>query len=233
MPKNVILTADKVNDRKRLSRLVKISLLILLLLLIVIYIVLQVVYSEGKFTVSLDPNAHEKSGLAMYESLNDPTSKRELSANSIQFMDNISIKWLPENINNIAEGSHNGDNYIAYTFYIENQGTQVINYWYRIVVDDVIKNVDKAARIMIYRNNDKTVYAKENEQTGEPETDTVKFRKDEDGTIILEQRSDFNPGDLDKYTIVIWIEGDDPDCVDALIGGELKMHMDITEEHIE
>ena len=32
---------------------------------------------------------------------------------------------------------------------------------------------------------------------------------------------------------MIWLEGDDPDCVDALIGGEIKMHMDIREEHIE
>ena len=34
------------------------------------------------------------------------------------------------------------------------------------------------------------------------------------------------------FTIVIYLEGDDPDCIDSLIGGEMKMHMDITEEHI-
>jgi len=32
-----------------------------------------------------------------------------------------------------------------------------------------------------------------------------------------------NPGDVHKYTIVIWLEGDDPDCVDALIGGHCGM----------
>ena len=46
-------------------------------------------------------------------------------------------------------------------------------------------------------------------------------------------REDFNEGDRDKFTIVIWIEGDDPDCIDYLIGGQMKMHMEITEEHIE
>ena len=49
----------------------------------------------------------------------------------------------------------------------------------------------------------------------------------------MEKVSDFKPGDLDKFTIVVWIEGDDPDCTDALLGGEIKMHMTITEEHIE
>ena len=39
------------------------------------------------------------------------------------------------------------------------------------------------------------------------------------------------PGDIDKFTIVVYLEGDDPECDDSLIGGEMKMHMDITEEH--
>ncbi len=34
------------------------------------------------------------------------------------------------------------------------------------------------------------------------------------------------PGDTHKYTVVIWLEGDDPDCTDALIGGHLGMHFD-------
>ena len=41
------------------------------------------------------------------------------------------------------------------------------------------------------------------------------------------------PEDIDKITIVIWLEGDDTECVNALLGGEIKMHMDIMEEHTE
>ena len=53
-----------------------------------------------------------------------------------------------------------------------------------------------------------------------------------DSLACVKQRRDFKVNDIDKYTIVIWIEGDDPDCIDALIGGEMKMHLEITEEHI-
>ena len=49
---------------------------------------------------------------------------------------------------------------------------------------------------------------------------------------VLEQRKNLRPGKKDRFTIVIWIEGDDPECNNALLGGEIKMHMDITEEHI-
>lgn len=232
MSKGVLITADTIRTRKKLGRIAKISLLVLLLFLIVVYIILQVVYSEGKFTIVLDPNQELDSGLAMYESLNDPTPKRELTATAVQFMDNISIKWLPSDINGNYEGSHNGDNYIAYTFYIENQGTEDINYWYSMIIDDVIKNVDVAIRIMIFVNDEKTIYAKANEFNGQAEKGTVKFRDDDDGTIILEKREALTPEEIDKITVVVWIEGDDPDCKDALIGGELKMHMSITEEHI-
>jgi len=232
MAKEVIMTADKVKKRKQFGKIVKISLLALLLFLIVVYIVLRVIYNEGKFTISLDSNATLESGIAIYESLNDPTAKRKLEADAIMFMDNISWKWLPDDIDTIAEGSHNGENYIAYTFYVENQGTQELHYWYEIVIDAVIKNVDEAVRIMMFQNGEKTVYAKKNGLSGEPESGTVAFSNDKNGTIILEKRSNFSPGDLDRYTIVIWLEGDDPDCVDAIIGGELKMHMKLTEEHM-
>lgn len=230
--KKVVVKADKIKNWHKLGRVLKISLLILLLLLLVIYIVLKVRFHEGSFVVNLQPNENLESGLAIYESPNDPTGKRVLKTEDLQFMDNISIKWLPENIDTEGDGAHNGDNYIAYTFYIENQGDLVFNYWYSVTIDDVIQNVDEAARVMIFVNGERTVYAKANSRSGEPETGTKAFRKDSDGLIISEERKYLNPGDIDRMTVVIWIEGDDPDCINALIGGELRMHMDISESHI-
>ena len=85
---------------------------------------------------------------------------------------------------------------------------------------------------IIYRNDEKVVYAKESATDGQPEKGTTAFLKDEDGTIILQKRENIEPYELDKFTIVIWIEGDDPECTNSLLGGEVKMHMDITEDHI-
>ena len=52
-----------------------------------------------------------------------------------------------------------------------------------------------------------------------------------ENTAVLEQRKDFKPGDIDKFTVVIWLEGDDEDCTDNILGGEIKMHMEIREEY--
>lgn len=227
---DVVVKANKIRNWHKLGKFIKLSVFLLLLLLIIVYIVLKILLDDGSFIVSLDRNEMLYSGLAMYESLNDPTPKRKLKADDLQFMDNISIKWLPSDITE-HEGSHNGKNYIAYSFYIENQGQAVVNYWYYIKMDDVIQDADEALRIMIYRNDEKTVYAKGSSIDGSPEKGTTKFREDEDGTIILEQRENMKAGDLDKMTVVVWIEGDDPECTNALIGGHVRLNMKLTEEH--
>lgn len=224
------LNSEKIREREKNIKNIKITLLIMLLFLILTYFLLKVINEAGYFTVTLDTDLAYESGLVMYEKLEEKRHKQVLKATKVEFMDNISVKWLPDNLNDIAEGSHNGENYLAYTFYVENQGSETINYWYEILIDDVIKNVDKAIRIMIYRNGERTIYAKANEKTGQPEEGTKAFASEME--VLIEHRENFNPGEIDKFTIVIYLEGNDPDCIDALIGGDMKMHMDITEEHI-
>lgn len=224
------LNSERIRDRERKIKAIKMGIMIMLISLIIMYFLLRIVFETGYFTISLDPDFAHNKGLIMYEKSEEKLERKILKATRVDFMDNISVKWLPENLNKLGEGSHNGKNYLAYSFYLENQGSDTINYWYQIIVDDVIKNVDKAIRIMIYRDDEKTIYAKANERTGEAEVGTKKFYTEVEP--VLECREKFNPGDIDKFTIVIYLEGDDPDCVDALIGGEMKMHMDITEEHI-
>ena len=233
MAKEVVVKAEQIKKRRKLEKVSALLLLLILVVLVFAYFVLNVVYNEGNFTISMDKNTYLRSNLVMYESMNDRSSVVKLSAKRIPFMDNISIKWLPEDINKAEGGNHNGENYIAYTFYLENKGEEQIDYWYSVVVDDVIKNVDDAVRFMIYVNDEKQVYAKINNITKKPEPDTKAFKKDKDGTIIQEERKKMKPGTIDKITIVIWLEGDDPECVNAILGGEMKMHMNIVEEHIE
>ena len=226
----VELGSEKLKKRERAIRIIKLGLLIIALFLIIIYFLLRLVYEGGAFTVALDDNLAKNGGLVMYESLDTKDEKKILKADQLEFIDNISINWLPDNLDTQGEGSHNGENYVAYTFYIENKGAEVINYWYTILVDDVIKNVDKAIRVMLYKNGEREVYARANEATGQAENGTIAFKSDL--CILEKQRTSFAPGDIDRFTIVIFIEGDDPDCVDAIIGGMMKMHMDIIEEHI-
>ena len=228
--KTVNIEAEKVYRKKIVSRLIKIAFLLLIIFLSVVYLFLYIVYDGGRFTVSLDRNMSNRKNIFLSEDGKLKSKTRKLSADTIDYMDNISIKWLPQNIDTEATGAHNGDNYIAYTFYVVNAGKEKVHYWYELDIDDTIKNVDEAIRIMIYRNGKPTVYAKKNKTTKKKEPGTKKFVSNE--IAVLEQRKNLRPGKKDRFTIVIWIEGDDPECNNALLGGEIKMHMDITEEHI-
>ena len=221
---------EKNKIREKNIRVTKTILSILFLTLLTTFIILRVIYETGAFTITLDENFAKKSGLIMYENINDKVERKILKTTKLDFLDNISVNWLPKNIESFDGGNNNGENYIAYTFFLENQGSDEINYWYTTGIDDVIKNVDEAIRVMIYVNDSKTIYAKKNSSTEQAEKDTNEFYSDQ--YVETEKREKMKPGDIDKITLIIWIEGDDPDCIDSLIGGEMKMHMEITEEHL-
>lgn len=226
----VVVTADKLERRKKTKRILRIIVLILLILFSLLYLVLAIIYNGGNFTITLDPTFSAETGIVLYENKDKREIKNRLYAKEIDSMDNISVKWIPDNINDESDGAHNGENYIAYTFYLENEGSEAVNYWMEVTVDDVIRNIDEAIRIMVIQNGEKIIYAKENSLTKDAEDGCEKFHSAK--TPILRERKAFQPKEVDKYTIVIWVEGDDHDCVDALIGGEIKMHLDIRDEHI-
>lgn len=46
-----------------------------------------------------------------------------------------------------------------------------------------------------------------------------------DGLVTTGQMRDVADGDIHRYTVILWLEGDDPDCTDDLIGGNLGMDM--------
>ena len=56
----VKLKSDKIRERNKRIRHVKLALLTMAMFLIIIYFLLRVVYATGNFTVSLDPNFAKK-----------------------------------------------------------------------------------------------------------------------------------------------------------------------------
>lgn len=232
MAKEVIVTADTIKKRKKAFLKTKVVIGLLILVFLLIFTILGIVFNVNKFTITLDNKLQDEKGIILYSNPNEKAHQRKLFASALNDMDNISYDWIPKDVHTSSNGgSHNGDNYIAYTFYIENEGEVSVNYWYSIIIDDVIKRVDEAVRVIVFLNDEETVYAKLNNETGEAEKNTEPFYKDD--VVVLKSRNDFKVGDVDKFTIVIYLEGDDPDCLNDIIGGEIKMHMEIREEHLD
>ena len=228
MEKKIRLSTQKVKWEKRTRRVIIVALLLIFLLLILLYFVIGIIYNNGNFSITLDKNLYFDKGLIIYDDPEYKVYRSELLAPSPDKFDNISYKWLPTDIDQLPGGSHNGKNYLAYTFFVENIGESVSDYWNEVIIDDVIKDVDSAIRIRIYRNGEYVTYAKKAEN-GENEPNTTAFVSDK---IVSENYvADFKPGDLDRYTIVLWIEGSDPECTDNILGGEFKVHMNFNSGH--
>lgn len=215
---------------KKIKKIVIVVLLFIFLLLMILYYTIGIIYNSGNFSVTLDKNLYFDKGLIIYDDKDYKVYRTELLAQAPESFDNISYKWLPEDIDNSEGGSHNGDNYLAYTFYVENTGIDESEYWNEVVIGDVIKGVDEAVRVRVYKNGEYVTYAKMG-ANGQPEPNTVAFI--DDHTIALEQTKKLKPGDIDKYTIVLWIEGSDPECTDNILGGEFKVQMTFNSTHID
>ena len=215
-------TTDKLKKEKKLKKKFKLVVILLLLLLLILYFVMGIVYNNGNFSITLDKNLYLDNGIIIYDDFQYKVYRTELLAKAPETFNSIKEIWLPEEIKDYEGGSHNGDSYLVYTFYIENTGDEIASYTREVIIDDVIKNVDAAIRVRIYKNGEYLTYAKLSSE-GEVEPNTVPFIDDE--IIMSEDVTNFKPNDIDKYTIVLWIEGEDPDCTDNILGGEFKVRM--------
>lgn len=227
MSASVNVSAKKIKKRRLLGRFFAILFLALLLLLSITYAIVYVVNQTGNFTIMLDKNLQEKKTIIVSPRSDFAVTPTKIVVDALQYMDNITESWLPNDIDDI-EGPHNGNNYLAYTFFVKNIGEQETSYRTTIDILSVIKNVDDAIRVAVYLNGEKTVYAKRRPDTYEPEKGTVPFRKVDQ--VRNELREKFKPNEVDKYTVVVWLEGNDLECIDSILGGEMKMIMYIGED---
>ena len=196
--------------------------------------IFSIINGGYNFTISLDRNLYYQNNVIIYEKPDYKVFRPRLVADSLTNIDNISGNWIPANVdsenNPNTEGSHNGENYIAYSFYIENMGEDTITYYMYYFIDDVIRNLDDAIRVRTYFDGTATTYAKKSAR-GTAEQGTTAFLDKE--YAFMQKVENFGPTDKHHYTIVIWIEGDDPECTDDIIGGELKSHIEFKSEFID
>ena len=216
-------TGKKIHRREVLIKLSAVIAFIAILMLLTFYGLIMFANSLGNFTVHVVEDS-ESYAISICEnsSFDNPTTY--LHAEVLDEMDNISEYMIPDDVD-YYDGPHNGDNYIAYTFYVKNVGSKPINYSAEIEITSVKKNADEAIRVKIYKNGVPTLYAKNQKGTLIPEPNTTPFESER---VVMSQTNErFLAGAIDKYTIVIWLEGNDPECIDNIKGGQVRMVMNL------
>ena len=74
----VLVTAEKINKRKKKIKFIKIAVLCLILFLFLIYFVLTVIYKGANFTISIDPDFTNDKGIVLYDDIEIKKSTRKL-----------------------------------------------------------------------------------------------------------------------------------------------------------
>lgn len=219
----------------RMSLLMRGTVIIIIVLTSVTAVTYTTAYfydETGNFTVNLKKTDFTQVGLSLSETSEGGKMSSQLVASPIENIDNIAGEWIPPDVDSI-DGAHNGENYLAYTFYLKNAGQEIVNLKSSINIESVAKGVDEAIRIRVYKNGAPENYAKLRDDGQGPESGTTPFLS---STIVLEEYTlAFAPGQKNKYTVVIWLEGNDPECVDNILGGMAKFSMNfsvVTKEEI-
>lgn len=219
-------TAAEVKRYRTLMHIIPISIGCAAMVLVLTYVVTVMYNKFGSFTVTVNKFDNIKYALTLSETpdFSDPISR--LNSKASENITNIDgSKELPNDLDMI-NGEHNGRNYVAYTFYCMNAGAETVTYEYQIYIANMTLDIEKAVRVRLYVNGASEDFARTRTDGGGPEPGTTEFLTE--STIVRRQISGFAPGDITKFTVVIWLEGNDPDCEDSIIGGEFKIDMNMS-----
>ena len=217
-------TAAEVKRYRVLIRVLPIAMSIAVVTLALVYTITTMYTKFGSFTVTVNKYDNVAHALTLSETPDFKDMTSRLNAASSQEITNISVNTLPLDLDNI-NGSHNGDNYMAYTFYCRNAGTESVTYEYELFIANMTLEIEDAVRIRLYVNGDYEDYAKTRNDGQGAEPGTTEFLTEE---TILRKELHLTPGEYTKFTIVVWLEGDDPECVDTILGGVFKIDMNMS-----
>jgi len=243
---DVNTTAEQIYRRNKMIRIVAIVVGCLTALLALGYFVSSVINAGGRFTVNLKGNLYGIQ-LADNEDFDNPTL--QLHGSPIEEMDNITKKWILnlegelgddqpvyktfEDIDKVY-GDHNGRNYLAYTFSVRNAGVEAagkdatVDYSTSLEIVSSYKGAEKAIRAAVFVDGKPTIYAAPKKGT---ENGLESFAADKNflsEDIIMQQTfKDFKVGDTMRFTVVVWLEGEDPECINDIMGGDVKLKMNL------
>ena len=235
------------------------------LLMAALYGVSKVTQMQGHFTINLTDELFEE-GFELSNTKDFKKPSARLYGEPVEDAPSISITDLPEDINDI-DGSHNGANYFAHTFYVAKRGEGTVDYRFTLSINSESLNASEAIWVLLFQEDQASLFAHAHGDTDDAESLPAEGQQDGEGRLVgyknlslidrlsadqyevIKETSlgtyyrlipytfeedfvitsqiveDMEEDEVDKYTVVIWLEGDDPDCTNDLIGAHIGMEM--------
>ena len=206
----------------------------------------------GSFTVQINNNTMQ-SNFVLSETPGFEKKTGRLVSTELTKVNAMTLYDLPEDIDE-GDGVKNGTHYAAYSFYIMNDGDTTDRYEYVVHMTDSTKGAEYATWLMLFEDGKQVIYA-EPSGDGDPErlagyykeapfyessydpqkqyykksadiwgVETTPFESHE--IVVRGLVENIKPGESHKYTVVVWLEGYDPECTDNLFDGYTRFYIE-------
>lgn len=201
--------------------------------------------NSGNFVMSVDEDAFKR-GIAISDSSTFETMNRWLTADPVEDVRDTTLQHIDlfEIIN--AEGAYKEtrSNYLAYTFFLRNVGSETTPVDYEVVITNQSKNIAEAIRVMIIVDG-QVAYDEQGIRYIECESKTMyqapdkhdiiykdylqEFTLFKSTDIICSERIfDIRPEQTKKISVIMWLEGEDPECIETLASAKIKITMNLS-----
>jgi hypothetical protein len=191
--------------------------------------------NAGNFVMSVDA-ASRLRGIGLQESEFASVSQPRLMSDPIKEARDITYTWLKldeidETEGNFVDIDHD---YVAYTFYLKNSGSETVDINYYIKLTEIYNNLDTGIRVLVIQDGEQSMYMKEDivapgaEPPYYPEVmpDAQYFLTQ--SMVMRRTITNLKPGDDVKFSVIVWLEGYDPDTTNDILGGMIRMEMVFT-----
>lgn len=201
--------------------------------------------NSGNFVMSVDEDAFKR-GIAISDSSTFETMNRWLTADPVEDVRDTTLQHIDlfEIIN--AEGAYKEtrSNYLAYTFFLRNVGSETTPVDYEVVITNQSKNIAEAIRVMIIVDG-QVAYDEQGIRYIECESKTMYQAPDKQDIVYKDYLQDFTlfkstdiicnerifdirPEQTKKISVIMWLEGEDPECIETLASAKIKITMNLS-----
>ena len=204
--------------------------------------------NAGNFVMSIDDEGYRR-GLILSERQDFSVISQWLSAEPVEDVMDTTYGVLDiESAVNTDGSFKDRAKYLAYTFYVKNTGKENTMLYYNLEITDESKDLSKAIRVLVITDG----VVVEKEEINEIEFDTFKVYMAPDevdyiypnympetthfvdsDTICVEKVDNLRPEQAKRFTVLMWLEGEDPECIDKLFGSKIKIEMNFSVDEFE
>lgn len=232
MPQKNIYVKDIYGPKKKKNKRLIISLCFTGILVTLIVILAYFGQNVGSFSIKLGDDLtsrqifiSEKEDFSWYNS--------RLEAASVKEANVIMYPFIKAKECRNTDGAKIWDNnsYVSYTFYLKNMGRETVNVMQQCSITGKNDGLELVTWLEYFEDdNEGVVYQggnapdKASDPFFERYPDTESY--DLENNIAYENKFyDLHPGDVKKFTLITWVDAQDPDLSEEILGGTIRFEI--------